>query len=392
MDSRSRVTVTLAHREPDRVPLDIGASRSSGIHVNAYRALRTFLGLPEREPELPDFAQQLARVDEDMLDLLGIDARGVFPRPPSTYQRVLEDDGRHIAYADEFGIGRRMAKDGGLYFDAYRHPLAGAIDEGDVDRFPWPDPSDPARYEGMAEEARRIAEVERRAVYVVPVCTGLTEVYFRLRGFEDGYVDLVANPGLAARIMDRILEIKLGYWERVLAELGDTIDLAGESEDLGGQNGLLVSPDAYRRHIKPRQAELFRTIHARSGAKVALHSCGAVRPIIGDFIEIGVDVLNPVQVSAAGMDPAELKAEFGREIVFWGGGVDTQRVLWAGTPDEVRDEVHRRVDDLKPGGGFVFASVHNIQPDVPPENIVAMLEALREFGVYETAADDRPVS
>jgi uroporphyrinogen decarboxylase len=230
----------------------------------------------------------------------------------------------------------------------------------------------------MAEEARRIVEEERRAVYVVPVCTGLTEVYLRLRGFEDGYIDLVANPKLAARIMDRILEIKLGYWERVLEELGDMIDLAGESEDLGGQNGLLFSPKTYRELVKPRQAELFGLIHARSRARVFLHSCGAIRRLIPDLIEVGVDVLNPVQVSAAGMDTAELKAEFGSEIVFWGGGVDTQRVLWAGTPKEVRDEVGRRVDDLKPGGGFVFAAVHNIQADVPAANILAMHGALRE--------------
>lgn len=381
-DARTRVLAALAHREADRVPFDLGASRSTGIHVAAYRALRDALGLPPVESEVPDFAQQLARVDRDVLDRMGIDARGVFPRPGSTYERVVVDDGRYLSFRDEFGIGRRRSKDGGLYFDAYAHPLAGDIDDADVDRYPWPDPTDPARYEGMAEEARRIVEEEGRAVYVVPICTGLTEVYFRLRGFEDGYMDLAANPDLAARIMDRILSIKLAYWERVLDALGDWIDLAGESEDLGGQQWPLFSPAIYRRLVKPRQAELFGLIHARSNARVSLHSCGAIRSLIPDLIEVGVDVLNPVQVSAAGMDTAELKREFGADLTFWGGGVDTQRVLPMGTPGEVRDEVRRRIEDLKPGGGFVFAAVHNVQADVPTENLLAMWETLREYGAY----------
>lgn len=383
IDSRTRVLTALEHREADRVPFDVGASRSTGIHVAAYQALRAALGLPPVEPELPDFAQQLARVDRDVLDRLGIDARGVFPRPASTYERALADDGQYLSFRDEFGIGRRMPRDGGLYFDAYAHPLAGDIDAADVDGFPWPDPHDPARYAGMADEARRIVEEEGRAVYVVPICTGLTEVFLRLRGFEDGYMDLAANPDLAGLIMDRILAIKLAYWERVLGELGEWIDLAGESEDLGGQGGLLFSPEIYRRLVKPRQAELFGLIHARSRARVFLHSCGAIRPLIPDLIEVGVDVLNPVQVSAAGMDSAELKREFGAELTFWGGGVDTQRVLASGSPAEVRDEVRRRIDDLKPGGGFVFAAVHNIQADVPVENVIAMWEALREHGRYD---------
>jgi uroporphyrinogen decarboxylase len=383
--ARARIRTALAHREPDRVPFDLGASRSSGIHVTAYRSLRSALGLPAVEPELPDFNQQLARVDRDMLDHLGIDAMGVFPRTGSAYERVITDDGEYLSFRDEFGIGRRMPKDGGLYFDAWAHPLAGDIDESDVDRFPWPDAGDPARYEGMAEEARRIVEQAGRAVYVVPICTGLTEVYFRLRGFEDGYMDLVANPGLASRIMDRILAIKLAYWEHVLAELGDWIDVAGESEDLGGQHGPLFSPDVYRRLVKPRQAELFGLIHARSRAAVSLHSCGSIRELIPDLIEVGVDVLNPVQVSAAGMDTVELKREFGADLTFWGGGVDTQRVLASGAPAEVRDEVRRRIDDLKPGGGFVFAAVHNVQADVPAANLLAMWEALREYGTYGDA-------
>jgi uroporphyrinogen decarboxylase len=179
--------------------------------------------------------------------------------------------------------------------------------------------------------------------------------------------------------MERILEIKLEYWARMLPALGDAVDVVGEADDLGGQARLLFSPATYRALVKPLHRELFDFLHARTDAKVFFHTCGAVRDLLPDLIEIGVDILNPVQVSAAGMDTGELKREFGRDLVFWGGGVDTQRVLGSGAPAEVRAEVRRRIDDLAPGGGFVFATVHNIQPDVPAENILAMHAELREI-------------
>jgi uroporphyrinogen decarboxylase len=210
------------------------------------------------------------------------------------------------------------------------------------------------------------------------ICGGLTEGLFKLRGFEDGYMDLAGDPVLARRIMERILEVKIGYWERALPLVGAFADVIVEADDLGGQDRTLFAPRTYRELVKPLHRELFAWLHAHTDAKVFLHTCGAVRELIPDLIEIGVDILNPVQVSAVGMDSAELKRDFGRDMVFWGGGVDTQRVLGQGTPDEVRAEVLRRVGDLAAGGGFVFAAVHNVQPNVPAPNIVAMRDALRE--------------
>ncbi len=227
----------------------------------------------------------------------------------------------------------------------------------------------------MDEEARRYAFEERRAVHVGSICGGMTEGLFKLRGFEDGYMDLVADPALARRLMERILEVKLTYWSQVLPQLAGLVDVVSEADDLGGQDRTLFSPATYRALVKPLHRELFAFLHAHTDAKVFFHTCGAVRELIPDLIEIGVDVLNPVQVSAAGMETAALKREFGRDLVFWGGGVDTQRVLGSGTPDEVRAEVRRRVGDLAPGGGFVFAAVHNVQPNVPPENVLAMRSA-----------------
>ena len=378
MTSRERVRAALAHREPDRIPFDLGGSRMTGIHVRAYARLREALGLPVGAPRVGDITQQLADVEPDVLDALGCDVRGVSPRAASTYRRELREDGEHRTFVDEWGVGRRMPLDGGLYYDAYAPPLGGDVEDAAIDAFHWPDAADPARYAGMAEEARRYALEEERAVQVGSICGGLTEGLFKLRGFEDGYMDLAADPARASRLMERILEVKLGYWSRILPQLDGIVDVVGEADDLGGQDRTLFSPATYRALVKPLHRELFGFLHANTDAKVFFHSCGAIRELIPDLVEIGVDVLNPVQVSAAGMDTAALKREFGRDLVFWGGGVDTQRVLGGGTPGEVRAEARRRIADLAAGGGFVFAAVHNIQPNVPPENVLAMRSAVRE--------------
>lgn len=385
MDGRTRLRLALAHREPDRVPRDLGAVRMTGIHARAYPGLRRAIGLPAVEVRVGDVAQQLAVVDDDVLARLGIDARGVEPRGPSTWRReVVERDGE-LAYVDEWGVRRRMPV-GGLYFDPVTAPLAGEIDAGHLARFAWPDGGDPARRVGVADAARRVVAEEGRAVCVGSVCAGLTEMLFRLRGFEDGYLDLAADHARARALMERVLEVKLAWWGGVLAELGDVVDVVGEADDLGGQATPLFDPSTYRALVKPLHAELFAFIRARTSARILFHSCGAIRDLLPDLIEIGVDVLNPVQVSAAGMGTADLKRDFGRDLVFWGGGVDTQRVLGGGTPAEVRAEVARRMADLAPGGGFVFASVHNIQANVPGENLGAMWEAVGERGRYPLAS------
>jgi len=376
MTSRERVRAALEHRPSDRIPFDLGGSRVTGIHVDAYRRLRATLGLPVGELRVGDLTQQLADVEPDVLDALGCDVRAVTPRSGSRYRREFREDREYRTFVDEWGVGRRMLRAGGLYYDSYAPPLAGEIDAAAVDAFPWPDATDPARLAGMAEEARGYALVERRAVHVGSICGGLTEGLFKLRGFENGYMDLVADPALARRIMKRILEVKLAYWAAVLPQLDGLVDVVGEADDLGGQDRTLFAPATYRDLVKPLHRELFAFLHAHTDASVFFHSCGAVRELIPDLIEIGVDILNPVQVSAVGMDTAALKREFGRDLVFWGGGVDTQRVLGSGTPEQVRSDVRRRIGDLAEGGGFVFAAVHNVQPNVPPENLLAMRSAI----------------
>ena len=382
MTSRERVLATLNHKEPDRVPFDLGGTVISGIHVKAYQALREYLGLPRIEPKIVDILQQIVQVDDDMMERLGVDVKNVSPRSSATYKVEIKAMAEYTYFYDEFSIGWRMPKDGGWYYDMFDHPLKGDISEKDVDRFAWPDPLDPARFTGLKEAAKHVVEQEKRAVVIGNMSAGVMEVFAWVRGFEDYFADFVSNPKLACIIMDKVLEMKLAYWGHALEILGDTIDVAQDADDFAGQDGLLISPQTYRKLVKPRHKELFDFIHSHSKAKVFFHSCGSIREVIPDLIEIGVDIINPVQVSAAGMDSAELKREFGKDLVFWGGGVDTQHVLGTGTPEQVRNDVRRRLEDFMPGGGFVFNTVHNIQGNVPPENIMAMWETLQEYGVY----------
>jgi uroporphyrinogen decarboxylase len=381
MEPRDRILAALEHREADRVPRDLAGTRYSSIHAEAYARLRPALGLPEAEMTIVDTTQGLAHVHDDVLDRFGADVALVSPGAPSGYRREVVSDGEYERFVDEWGVVRARPI-GGLYYESSSAPLQGVIGPSDVAAFAWPDPLDPGRFAGMAERARHIREVEHRAVFVGSLCAGVSEMHFRLRGYEDGYMDLAADPTLARAIMERVTELKLAYWGRLLDEMGDLIDVAGEADDLGAQHAPLFSPRTYRDIVKPLHAELVSFIKRRSKARFLLHSCGAIRDLIPDLIEIGVDCLNPVQVSATGMETAGLKADFGRDITFWGGTVDPQGTLARGTPDEVRAEVTRRIGDLKPGGGFVFASIHNIQAHVPIENILAMWQALDEAGPY----------
>jgi uroporphyrinogen decarboxylase len=213
------------------------------------------------------------------------------------------------------------------------------------------------------------------------LCAGLFEMAQRLRGMEELLMDLAASPAEAAHLLDRVLEVKLAYWRAALAALGDVVDVVAEGDDYGTQQSLLVSPATFRALFKPRLAELVREMkRGAPEAFVFFHSCGSVRRILPDLIEIGVEALNPVQTTAAGMEPRGLKREFGRDIAFWGGGVDPQSVLPRGTPAEVADDVRLNLDALAEGGGYLFGAVHNVQADVPAENVIAMVEALRAHG------------
>jgi uroporphyrinogen decarboxylase len=386
MTSYERVKAAVEHREADRVPFDLGGSVLTGINRKAYVNLRKYLGLPETEIRIVDEMQQLARPDADFLRKIEVDVACVDPDGPSTPGLATKSarDGEYLRMNDEWGIEWRMPVDNGLYYDMTGHPLASVDSIAALDAYPWPDPADPARFATLKSRADKAVFQDKQAYILGRQYAGIWETALWMSGFEKFFADMMIEKDYAHALMDKITELKMIYWEKALAAVGDNVLIISEADDLATQNSLLCSPELYKEMVHPYHKKLFSFIQSKAPHKVHIfyHTCGAVKPLIPYLIEEGVDILNPVQVNADGMDSKLLKKEFGKDMTFWGGGVDTQHVLPFGTPAEVRDEVKRRVDDLAPGGGFVFAAVHNVQGDVPPENFMAMREALAEFGVY----------
>lgn len=379
MTSRERVLLALNHKEPDRVPLDIGGMAQSGLHNKAYAALRRHYVLKEKEPELINIITQAAKIDEEMADIMGTDCRvayGKWANP--SLNRPAEQNGCRV-FESEFAVGFRMPF-GGLYYDVATHPLNDFEDS--IQTYRFPDPDERWRYEGLKTEIQT-ARNKSKLIVLMGMCPGIYEVGSWLRGFEDYLMDMLAEPENIHYLTDMLSEMKARYWERALAEIGEFVDVINEADDMASQRGLMFSPQTYRDLLKPYHTRIFSRIKkAAPHVKCMLHSCGAVRELIPDLIEAGVEVLNPVQYSAQGMDLRQLKSDFGKDLVFWGGGIDTQSVLQNGTIADIREEVKRNIDIMAPGGGFVFSPVHIIQPGVSPENIAAMLDAVKEFGNY----------
>ncbi len=385
MTPAERMKTALNHSEPDRVPLDLGSTKMTGINLTAYKKYIAYKGWEELDScsSILDPVQRLAVVHEEVLKRLCVDTRGLLPVTPSNFKTEYREIDGNTVFTDEWGVEWKMPAVGGQYFDMVSHPLAGELGMSDLGHFPWPDPLDDKRIAGFAG---RLIELKKQGDYAFVmhgVSAGIFEMSLRLRGFEQLFMGFILEPELVCGILDRIVEIKAAYWQKALDKVGKDILVAIEADDLGTQSSLLISPEIYRKYIKPRHKKLFSLIKEKAPhIKVFLHCCGAVKPLIPDLIEAGVDILNPIQVSANNMDTKVLKKEYGDVLIFWGGGVDTQRVLPFGSPWEVREEVKRRIDDLAPGGGFVFNTIHNIQADVPPENIEAMLETLEKYGKY----------
>lgn len=370
--SRERVLKALNHQEADRVPVDFGGLQS-GITAYAYERLKEKVGITSPLCII-ERVQQLAELDEEILERFGVDTRYVFLRPSSNWNPQERPDN---SYCDEWGTRWRKPKSS-YYFDPVEFPLASASLK-DLEIYSWLDPDDLSRVQGLGEKARLI---KRSSPYAL--CTtvsGVFEQSWYLTGLERILIEVKENLAFVEKILDKVLQIQLGIYGHLLDEVGRYLDLFEIWEDISTQNGPLIAPTVYRKIIKPRTNQLIQFIRGKTNAKIALHSCGSVSWAIEDFIQIGVEVLNPVQVAAAHMDSRILKQKYGDRLCFW-GAIDTQRVLPQGSPREVREEVKRRVNDFAPGGGYMIAAVHNIQPDVPPENVIAMFEAAKEFGEY----------
>lgn len=378
MTPRERVMTALSLQEPDRVPIDLGQAAGDAITVTAYLNLIKYLGFPERPINILTKLAQTAIVDEDVLHRLRVDFRRVDLGPPDNWkdEPIGED-----SYRDEWGVVRTRPKEG-YYYDLTGSPLSEDDSMATIENHKWPDPEDPGRYRGLREKAGKLHEETDYAIVLQVNCAFFLRCA-ELRGWENFYMDLAANPRFACALMERYLDIRLRIAEKAMEEVGENIDIVMvSSDDLGMIDRTIVSPQMYRELIKPLQRRTFEFFKSRTPAKRFYHCDGAVYPLIEDFIEIGVEALNPVQVSAAGMgDTKRLKAEFGERLAFW-GAIDTRDVLPHGSPEDVRKEVRGRIKDLGPGGGYVVCSVHNIQPEVPPENVVAMFDAAHELGRY----------
>ena len=401
MNSCERILAALNHEESDRVPVDLSGHRSSGIAAVAYPKLREYLGLPPKPIRVYDVVQQLAIVDEDVLDRFGIDTiemgRGFcleqkdwtpWTLPDGTPCLVpawtnIERDGNRWIIRSPSGRVIAHMPDGSLYFEQTYYPFA---EKDDLDAIAdvlvesmWTgiaSPPGPVPSEQLTAGAKQLRKKTDRAIIGLFGGNLFETGHFLYR--NDNFMMLLAAESQHAhRFLDKLVEMHLTNLEKFLDAVGDYIDIILFGDDLGIQTGPMMSPKMYREFFKPRHRVLWNRAKELAKVKVMLHCCGGVRELLPDLIEAGLDASNPVQISCAGLDAAEIKTEFGKDLTFWGGGCDTRDVLPNATPEQIMEHVNRQVEILRPGGGFVFQQVHNILANVPPENIVAMYDAVK---------------
>ncbi len=381
MTSRQRVLKALNHEIPDRVPIDLGGFQT-GIHARAYAELLAHLDI-EDKIKILDPVQQLAKPCEELLERFHVDIRYLCAGGPDCFDGSIRHNERGGRLwhdlKDEFGIVWSMPDDQQLYMDISHHPLADATIK-DLDSYPFPVGGDPTRFAGVRDKALKM----RQGPYAISTGIGgvVYEICWYMRGLERWFIDMIDNPAFCEALLDRTLAFWLDYYTGFMAEVGDLVDVVMIGDDIGGQSGPLFNPGFYRKIVKPRQKKLVRHIKSLTSAKIWYHTCGSVMEYIPDLLDNGIDILNPVQTSCEEMDPAVLKGKYGDKLSFWGGGIDTQHVLPFARPAEIREHVRRNLEIFKPGGGYIFNNVHNVQAGVPAENITALFDAAYEFGFY----------
>ena len=382
MTSRERVLAALNHQEADRVPIDLGGFQS-GIHLRAYRALLDHLGW-EEEIRVLDPVQQLAVPSERVLERFNVDVRYVTAGAPEGFDgRIRQNhrDGRlWHDLKDEFGVVWSMPDEQGLYMDISHHPLADAT-VPDLEAYPFPKGDDPSRFAGLRKRAQALRQNNNCALSS-GICGVTYEICWYMRGLERWFLDMIENPAFCEALLDRTSRFWVDWMAGFLTEVGDVLDVIMIGDDLAGQDGPLFSPSFYRSVVKPRQRAVIDAIKKRTKAKIWYHTCGSCLDLIPDLLDNGIDILNPVQIGARDMDPSMLKRRFGKHLVFWGGGIDSQHILPFATPERVQAEVRHNVRTFMPDGGYVFANVHNIQAETPPDNVVALYDEAYRAGFY----------
>jgi uroporphyrinogen decarboxylase len=411
MSSRERVLAAIRHEEPDGVPVDLGATPSSGISAIGYANLKHHLGLTGGHTRVYDVVQQLAQPEDEILDRFGIDAIDIgrafnttdddwydisLPQDvpvqfPAWFRPAQREDGALDAFAAD---GTRIATMplGATFFDQTCFPYLdgypatfanlpdamGKVLWAGLAHSPWDHAGEPDYWEQLRTKALALRASSDRALMIVVGCN-LFEWGTFLRRIDNFLSDCVMDPVNVERLLDALMERHLETLEKVCAAVGDVADICRFGDDLGTDHGPFMSPKTYRALFKPREKILTDYVKQHSQMHTFLHCCGSIYKLLPDLIEAGFEVINPVQISARDMEPEKLKAAFGKEITFWGGGCDTRAILNRGTPAEVKDHVRYNIEVFAPGGGFVFNTVHNILPDVPPANVVAMFEAVDEY-------------
>ena len=378
MNPRERVLTALNHEEPDRVPLFIGSSGATTVSGPGYEKLKTHLGIQGGPRRWISRTMQYVRMDEEVLVRLGSDARPLIPGPAES---SLRKDVSADVLVDDWGVPWRRSP-GSLYFEPVDPPLRHATVD-DLEKYPWPNLAPPDRFDRLVSEAKTIQQAGYATVLLSGVA--LFEQAYLMRGLDTLLMDLATEPEFFTALLTKLKNLMVAYVGQLLKDAGPYVDVIITGDDLGMTAGPMMSPHCYRQFIKPHHAELLGAIKQRISGKVFFHSCGNVYLLLGDLAEAGVELLNPVQVAAGEMgDTARLKREFGNRLSFC-GAIDTRLVLPCGTAADVRAEVRRRLKDLAPGGGYIAAAVHCIQPDVPPGNIVAMCDEVRIAGQYPIA-------
>ena len=386
MTGKERVLNSLNHKESDGVPYDISGTTVTAITKSAYQKAMAFRGLSvEYNPEMVDPIQQIITPTEENLLKLKSDTRRIGATRILQYDKNKIVNGNTITVYDFYGCKWTYQEGKDIYFNLVSSPLDGCDNISDnLDKLPRPDWSS---YTVDLEEClnRQIGMVGNFCGIADRNTAGFTENSLRIRGYEDWFIDTMVDSEGVEALLELILEDKINYWDAVInwaLKTGNEnkIQVISECDDLGAQDSTILDPNVLRKIVIPRMKQLFSHVKSRlPHVKIFLHCCGSIRPIIPDLIDAGVDILNPVQFTAKNMELAGLKKDFGQDLTFWGGGVDTQSTLNKGTPQQVRDEVKRIIDLMSPGGGFVFAPVHNVQDDVSPENFWAMWDTLNEY-------------